>query len=428
MAPSRRFAVRRPHGAGRGEGQPAGAGGAFGRSARARPGRRSRTARRWSRRATRGAGRVVLFHVTANADWSNLPLSGLFVDMLRRLVQLSAGVAERGGTAALAPAETLDGFGAAVAAAAGGHRRWPPTRSARRRCRRAIRRACMDRRAGGRRSTSVPALPPLSRRRRSPGATVETLPVRSAGTRARAVAAGCRDRAAGARSADLAGTARSAAAPGAGAARALALLLLAPRRRRHAWKPGPSPALGDPARLHRHGRRAGRRGSRAGLEGLSDYVNRRTAATLSEPDAVTPGQDRPQLLPAALLADHRRMRSRSRRDAAAALNDYMGRGGIILIDTRDGGSGEGFAPGTESAAARRPGPGRPAARTAHDRACAGARILPAAGLPGPLHRRHGLGAARPGPRQRQRQPGHHRRQRLGRGLGDGCRRDATRTR
>ena len=40
-----------------------------------------------------GAGRIVLFHVTANADWSNLPLSGLFVDMLRRLVALSAGVA-----------------------------------------------------------------------------------------------------------------------------------------------------------------------------------------------------------------------------------------------------------------------------------------------------------------------------------------------
>ena len=41
----------------------------------------------------RGRGRVVLFHVTANADWSNLPLSGLFVDMLRRLVDLSVGIA-----------------------------------------------------------------------------------------------------------------------------------------------------------------------------------------------------------------------------------------------------------------------------------------------------------------------------------------------
>jgi len=32
-----------------------------------------------------GKGRVVLFHVTANAEWSNLPLSGLFVRMLERL-------------------------------------------------------------------------------------------------------------------------------------------------------------------------------------------------------------------------------------------------------------------------------------------------------------------------------------------------------
>src|SRR5690606_39047576 len=29
-----------------------------------------------------GTGRVVLFHVSANAEWSNLPLSGLFVQML----------------------------------------------------------------------------------------------------------------------------------------------------------------------------------------------------------------------------------------------------------------------------------------------------------------------------------------------------------
>ncbi|MBS0574570.1 MAG: DUF4159 domain-containing protein [Proteobacteria bacterium] len=36
-----------------------------------------------------GAGRVVLFHVTASADWSNLPLSGLFVKMLDRLAASS---------------------------------------------------------------------------------------------------------------------------------------------------------------------------------------------------------------------------------------------------------------------------------------------------------------------------------------------------
>jgi hypothetical protein len=32
-----------------------------------------------------GPGQVVLFHVTANAEWSSLPLSGLFVQMLERL-------------------------------------------------------------------------------------------------------------------------------------------------------------------------------------------------------------------------------------------------------------------------------------------------------------------------------------------------------
>ena len=36
-------------------------------------------------RAPLGQGQIVLFHVTANAEWSNLPLSGLFVQMLERL-------------------------------------------------------------------------------------------------------------------------------------------------------------------------------------------------------------------------------------------------------------------------------------------------------------------------------------------------------
>ena len=38
--------------------------------------------------------------------------------------------------------------------------------------------------------------------------------------------------------------------------------------------------------------------------------------------------------------------------AIEALNDFTSKGGIILIDTRDGGSGDGFAPGTESALKR----------------------------------------------------------------------------
>ena len=61
--------------------------------------------------ARKGDGWVVLFHVTANADWSNLPLSGLFVDMLRRLIGLGQGVAAGDPRAVLSALSTLDGFG-----------------------------------------------------------------------------------------------------------------------------------------------------------------------------------------------------------------------------------------------------------------------------------------------------------------------------
>lgn len=40
--------------------------------------------------AARGAGQIVLFHVTANSDWSNLPMSGLFVEMLQRITALGS--------------------------------------------------------------------------------------------------------------------------------------------------------------------------------------------------------------------------------------------------------------------------------------------------------------------------------------------------
>ncbi len=62
-----------------------------------------------------GAGQVVLFHVTANAEWSTLPLSGLFVQMLERLAVSSAvalpDMAQLQGTT-WQPAQVLDGFGA----------------------------------------------------------------------------------------------------------------------------------------------------------------------------------------------------------------------------------------------------------------------------------------------------------------------------
>ncbi len=73
--------------------------------------------------AAHGKGRVVLFHVTADTTWSNLPISGLFVDMLKKIVALSGesarAVSETEAKAAqasravetVAPSRTLDGFG-----------------------------------------------------------------------------------------------------------------------------------------------------------------------------------------------------------------------------------------------------------------------------------------------------------------------------
>jgi hypothetical protein len=67
----------------------------------------------------RGQGYLVLIHTTANTNWSNLALSGLFVDMLQRLVLLSRGVAGDGVNKALKPWRTLDGFGKLGAPPAG---------------------------------------------------------------------------------------------------------------------------------------------------------------------------------------------------------------------------------------------------------------------------------------------------------------------
>ncbi len=68
--------------------------------------------------ARRGKGLIVLFHVTADTTWSNLPLSGLFVDMLRRVIAEAGSPATadaktaREGGATQPPWRTLNGFGA----------------------------------------------------------------------------------------------------------------------------------------------------------------------------------------------------------------------------------------------------------------------------------------------------------------------------
>ncbi|HZR87698.1 MAG TPA: DUF4159 domain-containing protein [Bradyrhizobium sp.] len=67
----------------------------------------------------RGKGILALFHVSADMRWSDLPMSGTFVEMLRRIVDMSgytsnpgAGVeAQNSAKETLAPLHTLDGFG-----------------------------------------------------------------------------------------------------------------------------------------------------------------------------------------------------------------------------------------------------------------------------------------------------------------------------
>jgi hypothetical protein len=60
---------------------------------------------------------IVLFHVTADTRWSDLPLSGSFVEMLRRMVALAGTQASseqdnRAAREMLPPTRVLDGFGA----------------------------------------------------------------------------------------------------------------------------------------------------------------------------------------------------------------------------------------------------------------------------------------------------------------------------
>ncbi len=324
------------------------------------------TERSWARLAdgtplvthvARGQGRIVLFHVTANAEWSNLPLSGLFVDMLRRLVALSAGVQGAEGETPLAPLEILDGFGrlgpappaaAPVAAnrveATAASPRHPPGwygtpgRAEDAAWRRALNLSAQlppPREAG--------ALPPGTRVEPIGGVPAE----RDIGPwlLALALLLLAVDLLVSLAQRGLVGTQWSRAAR---TAAVLGALAGAPAL---AQEPDGAAALTARLGYVVTGDAQVDEISRMGLLGLSDFMNRRTAATLAEPHAVVPGRDDlsfyPLLywpvLPDAGVPDG---------PAAAALNAFMRNGGIILLDTRDEGSGEGFNPGARAALRR----------------------------------------------------------------------------
>lgn len=292
--------------------------------------------------AARGAGRIVLFHVTANADWSDLPLSGLFVDMLRRLVALSAGVAAgTTSTEPLPPAASLDGFGSLVA---------PPSFAA------ALTEAELGTAAPG--PKHPPGLYGPENGRRALNLSTHLPQPEAAPAIAGAVPEGlggaADEKPAGPwliafalvlLAADLLVSLRLRGLLRAAAA-VLVLGLLSESAT--AQEMEQNPALVTRLAYIVTGDSQIDDTSRMGLAGLSDYVNRRTAAVLGDPAPVTPGQDDLSFYPLLywpVSADA----APPAGAAIAALNGFMAHGGVILIDTRGGGSGEGFAPGAAEA-------------------------------------------------------------------------------
>jgi hypothetical protein len=288
--------------------------------------------------ARRGQGEVVLFHVTANAEWSNLPLSGLFVDMFRRLLALSAGVAPKPETEPVSLAASLDGFGELG----------PPTPAARP--------LAPARFAETPPSPQAPpglwgpeshrtarnladGLPPLEAAPALSGAVHRPLdaarPLRAFGPDL-LIAAFALFLADLLVSLGVRGLLRRRAAAIAALLLGIILALASPTQ---AQTPAePHPALETRLAFVITGDPDLDRVSAEGLAGLSDFVNAHTAAELGAPAGVRPESDDLSLYPLLYwpIGPGEPFPSSA---ALAALNTYMRHGGIILIDTRSAGVG-----------------------------------------------------------------------------------------
>lgn len=282
----------------------------------------------------RGLGRLILVHTTATPAWSNLPLSGLFVHMLRRIVDLSRGVETKPGGPPLTPQQTLDGFGrlqmkptaAALPIPSGDFDKTvagpdhPPGFYGDETARRALNLAG---RLPDPRPFRTPGITPLAYD--MPG-TTDLKP----GLLGLALALMVGDLAAGL---FLRGLLRAAAGG------ALTLTIVAT-----AWEAGAAVAeekalaatLTTRLAYVITGDEAIDRTSRAGLSGLSVMVNRRTASDLGEPLGVDPRSDELSFFPLIYWPTTPLSQPLSP-DAAANLNAYLQNGGVILFDTRDAG-------------------------------------------------------------------------------------------
>jgi hypothetical protein len=312
----------------------------------------------------RGKGLIILFHVSADTRWSNLPLSGAFVDMLRRIVSLAGSAAmtdadgaRGGGREVVPPTRILDGFGVFG----------PPPQNAR-----PV--------AAGYSSRATVENPPGFYGPPEGLLAVNTLapddklaPLDLAGLNAR------RDVYRASEPQDLRGPVMLAAM-GLLALDALVVFFLAGglgqlfrRRPRPAaaaivfaiitatlMLPQPSQAQDDTAALRSTlqtrlayvitGNDEVDRVSRAGLQGLTLFLAQRTALEAGDPVGVDPGKDELAFYPLIywpMVAGAQR----PSREALEHIDAYMKNGGTVLFDTRDaieGGGGGTVSPNTQA--------------------------------------------------------------------------------
>ena len=320
--------------------------------------------------AKRGNGQVIFFHVTANSDWSNLPLSGLFVEMMRRIASLGGtggtgeslvgdgkGNASDAPTAAevLAPLQVLDGFGLLKSP--------PPTTQAIAAAKIADAKPSAEHPpgyygpAGAPRSLNLmtpksllkplPAMPLGTERRVYEGDTAQ--PMQAAAPHHRAGSAVCRHRgraaAAGRRPCLPAGARRAPAR------RLLPLsspsapcLLAADRADAQTTAPAPRSRIDDGRTIQATGKvtfgyvlsgdAATDEASRQGLFGLGRFLIERTAVEPGEPFAVNILTDEIAFFPILywpVLANARPLPEAT----LTKIDAYMKQGGMIVFDTKD---------------------------------------------------------------------------------------------
>ncbi len=288
----------------------------------------------------RGKGWLVLIHTTSDPQWSTLGLSGLFVDMLRRIVALSQGVAGNSDKA-LPPVETLDGYGrlqrASAAAAtiqAGGFAgttasaKFPPGFYGTEDARQALNLA-----PAVKKFAPLPALPPeIVRTSYARGPEVDFRPALLGGALGLAlidllIAYALRGL--------LPGIARLKR----GAAAGVVLLLLAAAHPAHAQGDDDF-AVKATSGFHLAFVRTGipeiDAEAQAGLIGLSTVLNRRTAVEAGEPMAVDIEHDQLIFFPL-LYWPVVEGEAPPSPQAVERINKFLATGGTILFDTQDQG-------------------------------------------------------------------------------------------